>query len=268
MDDSLPPTVPYTLPEPAGPAGPVPPPKPEVWGGWATFGFGLVILIVTVIIEGIIGVLVLTALIVADKIPFNDLDAFMDLFQQHAGIIVAVSVVVNAAVGIGLMYLIIRGRRGLGFRDYLGFRRVSVKAVLLSLVAFGVYFGVNVLVEHFSGSSSDSSLGFNFYDTSTWPVLVWAAVCVIGPFYEEMWVRGFMFAGFIRSSLAVTGTLVVTSLFWAVQHVQYNWLAIAMIFVFGLALGYIRWKSDSIWPSIIVHVINNTIALASITFHF
>ena len=132
-------------------------------------------------------------------------------------------------------------------------------------MAFGVYFGINALVEQLAGTSSDATLGFNFYDTSTWPVLVWAAVCVIGPLYEEMWVRGFMFAGFIRSPLAVSGTLVVTSLFWAVQHVQYTWLAIMMIFIFGLALGYIRWKSDSIWPSIIVHVINNTIALALLT---
>ena len=91
-------------------------------------------------------------------------------------------------------------------------------------------------------------------------MLVWAAVCVIGPLYEEMWVRGFMFAGFIRSPLAVSGTLVVTSLFWAVQHVQYTWLAIMMIFIFGLALGYIR-------PSIIVHAVNNTIALALLTYH-
>ena len=266
MDDSRPPLVPYPLPEPV-PAEPAPPPKPEVWGGWATFGFGVVILIVTILVEGVIGAIVLAALMVADKLPLNDLNAFMDLFQQHAGIIVAVSVVINAAVGIGLMYLIIRGRRGLGFWDYLGFRRTTVKAVLLALVAFGVYFGINALVEQLAGTSSDATLGFNFYDTSTWPVLVWAAVCVIGPLYEEMWVRGFMFAGFIRSSLAVTGTLVVTSLFWAVQHVQYTWLAIMMIFIFGLALGYIRWKSDSIWPSIIVHAVNNTIALALLTYH-
>jgi len=268
MHDSPPPNVPYTLPEPFEPPEPAPPPAPEVWSGWATFGFGLVILVVTLFIQVVIGVILLAALLVADKLPLNDLNAFMDLFQQHAGIIVAVSVIVNAVIGIGLMYLIIRARRGLGFWDYLGFRRTTVKVVLLSLAAFGVYFGFELLIEQLSGSSSDSSIGFNFYDTSTWPVLVWAAVCIIGPLYEEMWVRGFMFAGFIRSSLAVTGTLVVTSLFWAVQHVQYDWTAIGMIFVFGLALGYMRWKSDSIWPSIIMHVVNNTIALASITFHF
>ncbi len=268
MDDPLPPNVPYTLPEPLGPVTPAPPPAPDVWGGWATFGFGMVILVVTLFIEGVIAVILLVALLATDTLPLNDLNALSNLFQQHAGIIVAVSVIVNAVIGIGLMYLIVRARHGLGFRDYLGFRRTTVKMVLLALVAFGVYFGFELLVEKLSGSSGDSSIGFNFYDTSTWPVLVWLAVCIVGPFYEEMWVRGFMFAGFIRSSLAVTGTLVVTSLFWAVQHVQYDWLSIGLIFVFGLALGYARWKSDSIWPSIIMHVVNNTVALASITFHF
>jgi membrane protease YdiL (CAAX protease family) len=260
MEEPPPPSVPLTLPEPAGP-----PPTPRVWGGWATFGFGLVILIITVVVQGIIGAIVLAALLVTEQIPVSDFNSFMDFFQQHIGIITALSVVVNAVIGIALLYLIIRGRRGLGFRDYLGFRRASPRALLLSLVIFAAYFGISLLVEHFAGGAEDSSFGFNFYDTSTWPVLVWAAVCIIGPFYEEMWVRGFMFTGFIRSRLALSGTLVVTSLFWAVQHVQYAWLSIAMIFVFGLALGYVRYKSDSIWPSIIMHVVNNTIALAVLT---
>jgi membrane protease YdiL (CAAX protease family) len=266
MDDSLPPSVPYSLPEPFGPAEPAPPRPPEVWGGWATFGFGLVILIMTVVIEGIIGAVVLGALLVSEQLPLDDLNAFMDLFQQHAGIIVAISVIVNAVIGLGLMYLIIRARRGLPFWHYLGFRKIGVKALGLALLAFAVYFGLNLLVEQYSASgTSDSSFGFNFYDTSTWPVLVWLSVCVIGPFYEEMWIRGFMFAGMIRSRLALSGTLIVTSMFWAVQHIQYSWLAIGMIFLFGLALGYMRYRSDSIWPSIIVHVINNTIALALLT---
>ena len=264
MNDALPPYEPFPADEGA-PADAAPPPKPEVWGGWATFGFGLVILIMTMLIEGIIGAFVLAGFIVADKIPLDNLNAFMDLFQQHAGVIVAVSVVVNAVIGTALMFLIVRGRHGLGFFDYLGFRRFTVKVLLFSLVTFGVYFGLNVLVEKLAGSSDSSTLGFNFYDTSTWPVLVWVAVCLIGPLYEEMWVRGFMFAGLIRSSLALSGTLVVTSLFWAIQHVQYSWLPIMMIFIFGLALGYIRWKSNSIWPSFIMHALNNTIALALLT---
>jgi len=174
--------------------------------------------------------------------------------------------VVNAVIGLALMYLIVRARRGLPFREYLGFRKTSVRMVLLSLLVFAVYFGFNFLVEQYGTTGQDpSSFGIDLYDTSTWPVLVWVSVCLIGPFYEEVWVRGFMFAGFIRSQLALSGTLVVTSLFWAVQHIQYTWLAIGMIFLFGLALGYLRYKSDSIWPPIIIHVINNTIALALLT---
>ena len=262
MDDSL---MPYNLPEPLEPAGLEPPPRPQVWGGWATFGFGLVILIMTIIIEGIIGVIVLTGLLVTEQLPIDDLNALMDLFQQHAGIIVSISVIVNAVIGIGLMYLIIRARRGLPFREYLGFRRTTVKAVLLSLAGFAVYFGFNVLVERYAGQTQDSNFGIDLYDTSRWPALVWLSVCIIGPFYEEMWIRGFMFAGFIRSPLLLSGTLIVTSLFWAVQHIQYTWLAIGLIFLFGLALGYMRYKSDSIWPPIIMHVLNNTIALALLT---
>src|SRR3989304_1993322 len=124
MTGPFPPTVPYELPEPIEPA---PPPAPEVWGGWATFGFGLVILVVTLIVQVVIGAILLTAYVVAEQVTFTSIDAFWDLFRENAGIILGVSVVANAVIGIGLMYLIIRGRRGLGFWGDLGFRRASPK---------------------------------------------------------------------------------------------------------------------------------------------
>ena len=73
--------------------------------------------------------------------------------------------------------------------------------------------------------------------------------------------RGFLFEGLARSRIGGAGAIVLTSLFWAVQHFQYSWLQIGMIFVLGLVLGLVRLKTKSLWAPIILHVINNAVAM-------
>jgi membrane protease YdiL (CAAX protease family) len=83
---------------------------------------------------------------------------------------------------------------------------------------------------------------------------------IIGPVTEEIVFRGFLFRGLSASFLGVAGTLIVTSIAWALLHVQYDWLTVAQIFLIGLLLGWLRWASGSTLLTISLHVLANLVA--------
>jgi membrane protease YdiL (CAAX protease family) len=82
--------------------------------------------------------------------------------------------------------------------------------------------------------------------------------CIAAPVMEEFVVRGFMFRGWSQSFLGPVGSIVVTSVLWAMIHTQYDWFGRFCIFVTGLALGHFRWRSNSTWLTVIVHSAINT----------
>jgi membrane protease YdiL (CAAX protease family) len=77
--------------------------------------------------------------------------------------------------------------------------------------------------------------------------------CIAAPIMEEFVLRGFMFRGWSQSFLRPVGSIVVTSVLWAMIHTQYDWFGRFWIFVTGLALGHFRWRSNSTWLTVMVH---------------
>jgi membrane protease YdiL (CAAX protease family) len=77
--------------------------------------------------------------------------------------------------------------------------------------------------------------------------------CIAAPIMEEFVLRGFMFRGWSQSFLGPVGSIVVTSVLWAMIHTQYDWFGRFWIFVTGLALGHFRWRSNSTWLTVMVH---------------
>ncbi len=54
-------------------------------------------------------------------------------------------------------------------------------------------------------------------------VLLWLAVVVVTPLGEETLFRGFLYRGWLQSPRDAWLVIVVTALFWALIHVQYDW---------------------------------------------
>ena len=52
----------------------------------------------------------------------------------------------------------------------------------------------------------------------------------------------------------------LTSLVWALMHVQYDWFVISQIFLLGIFLGWLRWATGSTVLTIILHFIANLTA--------
>lgn len=81
---------------------------------------------------------------------------------------------------------------------------------------------------------------------------------VVAPFCEEIFFRGFVFPGLLRG-MPLGWAIVLSSLIFAVAHADPG--SFAVLFVIGLALAFLRWHTRSIWPGMLLHLLNNGIGV-------
>jgi uncharacterized protein len=74
--------------------------------------------------------------------------------------------------------------------------------------------------------------------------------------------RGFLYRGWSESFLGPLGAILLSSAVWTMLHLQYDWFFLGEVFSIGLVLGYMRYRSQSIWLTILLHGLNNLAALA------
>ena len=88
-------------------------------------------------------------------------------------------------------------------------------------------------------------------------LMLWLAVIVITPIGEEVMFRGFLFKGWLRGPGDAWAVIVISSLLWALIHLQYDWYVTGQIFAFGLMLGWMRWATGSTILTILLHAMIN-----------
>ncbi len=88
-------------------------------------------------------------------------------------------------------------------------------------------------------------------------VFVFAAV-IIAPLVEEIFFRGFLFAG-LKKRFAWTKAMLISSGLFALLHLRL--LAVPPIFILGLIFAYLYQKSGSIWPGVLIHALVNALAV-------
>ena len=92
----------------------------------------------------------------------------------------------------------------------------------------------------------DSTLGYIF---------LFLAVVIVAPFGEEIVFRGFLQKFLERYWEDITRAVLVTSLFFAIIHFNPFWTI--QIYMLAVILGFLAWKTKSVIPSILLHIINN-----------
>ncbi|HLJ80347.1 MAG TPA: CPBP family intramembrane glutamic endopeptidase [Ktedonobacterales bacterium] len=79
----------------------------------------------------------------------------------------------------------------------------------------------------------------------------------IAPFCEEIFFRGFTFAGFLRG-MPVWAAVLLSALLFGIAHGDIG--SFALLFVIGVVLAVVRWRTGSIWPGMALHMANNAVA--------
>ncbi len=217
------------------------------WGRWSTLGLGLIALF------GGQGV-ALTTLIWRYGLSLTH---WSDLMVD--GVLVTLSVYIATVVQVALLALMTR-RTGAGTAIYLGLILPHKRDLLLGL---GIVAIVGVAADGVSrilGFNLVTQFQLDIYRTASaagWLPWLWLALVVVGPIGEETLFRGFLFRGWHRSPSDARVAIIITALLWALSHAQYNPYFMGQVFVFGLLLGWFRFKSGSTILTILLHGLVN-----------
>ena len=58
--------------------------------------------------------------------------------------------------------------------------------------------------------------------------------------------------------------MLLTSLVWTVLHAGYSLFSLGAIFFFGIVLGYVRYRTGSLWGTVLMHAFYNTVGMVLI----
>ena len=236
--------------------------KRQLWGPWSTLGLGLVVGIVYLITQVFVVVIFAIAKIISDS-TLSPLQLVETLISD--GLLISLATFASAIVCVGLILVIIKIRGRATIAKYLGLRRITKKTILILLAITTGIIVLSDILTLILGKPLNPEFMVNAYNTSIWPALFWIAVVIFAPLFEEVFFRGFLFVGFRQSRIGVVGTIGLTALIWALMHVQYGVYEITTIFVLGIVLGIIRFKTDSLWSPLLMHVFMNLIATLEVS---
>lgn len=117
--------------------------------------------------------------------------------------------------------------------------------------------GVTLLFGEFQNPQVESISGGQAFGAGEL-VALWVLIAGIVPLVEELFFRGVLHH-LLRRHLNNTLTIIVGAAVFAVVH--FIPVLIPGLFVAGLCLGYLREQSGSIWPGVLFHMLQNTLAL-------
>ncbi len=233
--------------------------KKPVWGGWATAGLGFAVLVTFISIQLFTVVIFSTALVFSNSRP--DFPQIVETMFSIGGLITAMATLLSAFACTGLIIAFIRLRGGLSSMEYLSLKPISKRTILLLLAISLGYVVISESITVMVGKPIVSLAMVQVYNTSVWPFLLWMALIIFGPAFEEVFFRGFLFEGFRQSRLGVVGATVITAATWAFIHYRYELYVITVIFVLGILLGAVRYKTGSLWSVFIIHAFYNLAAM-------
>jgi len=230
---------------------------PRAWDFWGTALWGL--LVFAAMFVGQIAVVIFFVLKRGGEID----QAAMIRAVAASGSAISLSVIAGLPAVLLALWLAIRWTR-VSFTEYLALRWTSWRNVALGVVglfllvagwdllsrAIGKEVSPDFMVDVFKSARADDAL---------WLLVL--AFCAAAPVTEELFARGFLYRGLSESFLGVPGAILVSSIVWTSLHRQYDWFFFGEVFCIGLWFGYIRYRSQSTWLTIVLHALNNLAAV-------
>jgi hypothetical protein len=176
------------------------------------------------------------------------------------GPLVALVTLIGDPLQIVLLFAIAYWRSRGDPLGYLGLVRFRWRDLVIGLVAIAACVAAMNLAIHYARLDVVTSFQTDALRSAraagwVWPLF--AAVVVVGPAGEELLFRGFLFRGWVTPDMRGVAAVVVITLLWSVLHIQYDVLGITEVFLLGLVLGWVRWRSGSTSVTIVLHMLVN-----------
>ena len=227
------------------------------WGLWATLWFSAIVLALYAVLQ--ILVATVFASFAKAEHPELDLEVYAKSLSSN-GFCIAIMAVVSGLICTPLTLLFTKLRKTISVKNYIGFKeplkREWVQWLLILAAFLFLSDGVSLLLHQ----PIVPPFMVDAYKTaSSLPALLFAIV-VVAPIFEEIFFRGFLFQGIRYSRLGPIGAIGITSLVWAVMHLQYDVYGMATVFALGLLFAMARLKTDSIHLLMVMHSIVGLVA--------
>ena len=234
---------------------------PKIWGAWATAFWGMG----AILVFGAGQLAAAVAYIVWMHQVYPESQITLADISTHGPII---AVVVLSSVPCLLAFLafaIARSRTKIA--DYLALKWPRTRDILIGVAALFAVLAFEATLAALAGVETPIFMTGTFEsgrDAGLLPLLFFAFM-IAAPIGEETLFRGFLYRGFV-AKLGVPVTIFVTAALWAVLHIQYDWFFVVQIVTLGVFFGWIRWKSGSTLLTIMLHSLNNGLALTALAF--
>ncbi len=170
----------------------------------------------------------------------------------------ALAALVQYAVMLGILLLI---ARGLPVRELFALRRPASwwRAVGLGAAALVAIWIVGAALAPFLDATEEQGLVPDEFDSSRVGAFAafFVVVAFVAPVVEELTYRGLGFA--LLAPYGITVAILVTGMLFGLAHGLL--IALPVLTFFGIAVGWLRARTDSVYPSIALHSLFNGTAL-------
>ena len=188
-------------------------------------------------------------------------------FGSNDGTVVSISIMIGCVLLMAISALIVRMRGG-NFTQYLALKPFSL-ATGMGMIGLLLIFMIGSQALTYMLDKTPLSFVDPLYQSVSSVWLLIFAMVIVAPIYEELIFRGLLWSAIAeqftsRADTEYRGTIVaslVTSLIFAVIHLQYGLYEISTIVVLALIFCYARIKSGSLILPMLLHIINNGAAM-------
>lgn len=176
---------------------------------------------------------------------------------QNNGLFLSIATIATFIGCSSIIMGVIKLKKGSNIKHYLGLNLVDhITTRYWFFIFIGLMF-ISELLTFSLGKPLVPEFVTTLYSSTNSLFLLWIAIVIAAPIFEEVFFRGFIITGLSSSFMGPIGAVILTSIAWAAIHIQYDLYLIMTIFVFGLFLGYIRLKTNSVLLTISLHSFMN-----------
>ena len=188
-------------------------------------------------------------------------------FGSNDGTVVSISIMIGCVLLVTISALVIRMRGG-NLKQYLALTPFSL-AVGMGMIGLLLLFMIGSQALTYVLDKSPLAFVDPLYQSVSSVWLLIFAMVIVAPIYEELIFRGLLWSAIAEQFAASSDTehrgamvaSLVTSLIFAVIHLQYGLYEISTIMVLALLFCYARIKSGSLILPMLLHIINNGAAM-------
>lgn len=188
-------------------------------------------------------------------------------FGSNDGTVVSISIMIGCVLLVAISALVIRVRGG-NLKQYLALRPFSL-AVGMGMIGLLLIFMIGSQALTYVLDKSPLVFVDPLYQSVSSVWLLIFAMVIVAPIYEELIFRGILWSAIAEQFTSPPDTeyrgaivaSLVTSLIFAIIHLQYGIYEISTIVVLALLFCYARIKSGSLILPILLHIINNGAAM-------